>query len=67
MNVTVNGEQHVLMGSKSLDAFIASLKLQSEQGVAVCINEEIINRSEWSTHVIHENDRIELIQATQGG
>ncbi len=38
-----------------------------QKGIAVAINDEVVPRSQWSTHLIVDGDRIELIRATQGG
>lgn len=37
------------------------------RGIAVAINERVVRRTEWSEYSVSEGDRIEIIQATQGG
>ena len=44
---------------------VASLDLK--KGIAIAINDEVIRRSDWAVTKIQNNDRILIIQATQGG
>lgn len=37
------------------------------QGIAVAVNERVIRRADWTGHAVSAGDRIEIIQATQGG
>jgi sulfur carrier protein len=46
---------------------VAALGLVERKGVAIAINDEVVPRSAWSVRRLVENDRILVIQATQGG
>ncbi|RTY84121.1 sulfur carrier protein ThiS [Flavobacterium sp. LS1P28] len=38
-----------------------------QNGIAVAINNSIIPKSNWNSHIIQETDNILIISATQGG
>lgn len=37
------------------------------QGIAVAVNDTVIPRSEWQTHMLQSNDFVLIIKAAQGG
>ena len=39
----------------------------SLKGIAVALNQTIVNKSDWKHKIIKENDSILIITATQGG
>ena len=66
MNIIVNDEPLSL----DMPVTISQLLIQLEQpsiGVALAINETIIPRENWETHVINDGDTILLFQAIAGG
>ncbi|MEU6167757.1 sulfur carrier protein ThiS [Streptomyces tanashiensis] len=66
MNVSVNGETRELTGPLSLDALVATLT-SARSGVAAALNETVVPRGEWSTTLLGEGDRVEVLTAVQGG
>ena len=38
-----------------------------QNGIALAINDTIIPKSNWNSHIIQETDNILIITATQGG
>ncbi|MCY4036435.1 MAG: sulfur carrier protein ThiS [bacterium] len=62
MIVIVNGEtQDVAPGCT-----VAALA-PNQRGVAVAVNREIVPRSEWNQALLAEGDRVEILEAAQGG
>ena len=62
MIVVVNGEaQEVAVGCT-----VGALA-PDQRGVAVAVNREIVPRSRWSEARLAEGDRIEILEAAQGG
>ncbi len=66
MNIHVNGNTQNLPEACSLTSLLHLLEL-AEKCVAVEINDEVIPRSQHTTHVLAEGDRIEIIHAIGGG
>lgn len=72
MNIFINGKAHFVSEKKLLLAelllqFLQKNELKEIRGVAVAVNGSLIRRSEWQTHIIFEQDEIEILTATQGG
>ncbi len=68
MKIILNGnEKDVNDGANLLDLLSQSKISNDKQGVAVAINEDVISREEWKQIKLKQNDRIEIIQAVQGG
>ncbi len=65
MTVTVNGEPRRLAPGASVRAVVDTLG--SDKGVAVAVNGEVVPRSTWGTRVLHDDDRVEVLTAAQGG
>lgn len=66
MNIRVNGKPQDLPEACSLTRLLHLLGL-AEKCVAVEINDEVIPRSQHTTHALAEGDRIEIIHAIGGG
>jgi len=68
VKIILNGnEKDVNDGANLLDLLSQSKISNDKQGVAVAINEDVISRKEWKQIKLKQNDRIEIIQAVQGG
>tara|TARA_Y100000031_G_C8064355_1_gene312125 strand:+ start:274 stop:480 length:207 start_codon:yes stop_codon:yes gene_type:complete len=68
VKIILNGnEKDVNNGTNLLDLLSQSKISNDKQGVAVAINEDVISREEWKQIKLKQNDRIEIIQAVQGG
>ncbi|WP_291097047.1 MULTISPECIES: sulfur carrier protein ThiS [unclassified Flavobacterium] len=47
---------------------LLDLEIPNKQnGIAVAINNTVIPKPNWNTHLLNENDEILIISATQGG
>ncbi len=68
MKIIFNGNERVLSDKAYLYDLLLQLKVKEDKpGVAVAINDNIIVKSEWQYTKLKENDRVEIIQAVQGG
>ena len=68
MKVVLNGEQRDLRdGVTVVDAIDASGAPRSRDGVAVAVDGEVVPRGRWSEHGLAEGQRVEVLQAVQGG
>ena len=67
MTIRLNDKELVIADAATLGVLLGELGLAERRGVAVAINDAVVSRSSWSTRQLTENDRVLLIQATQGG
>jgi len=68
IQIKVNGEPREVAPEITLQVFLESLNLPTmERGVAVCVNGEVVRRTEWPQTTIAPADELEIVQATQGG
>lgn len=67
-SIQLNGEIRKIPSGWTLIQLLDSLDLSnSEFGIAVCLNDEIISRTDWNHRILVEKDHIEIVNATQGG
>jgi sulfur carrier protein len=68
MNVVLNGEPRELAeGASVSDAVAASGAPPEGRGVAVAVDGEVVPRGRWSETSLSEGQRVEVLQAVQGG
>jgi sulfur carrier protein len=68
MNVTLNGETAELRDGATVDDAVAASGVhESRRGVAVAVDGEVVPRGEWQATELREGQRIEVLQAVQGG
>jgi sulfur carrier protein len=68
VNVVLHGEPHALPDGATVDdAVAASGAHESRRGVAVAIDGEVVPRGQWDATALQEGQRVEVLQAVQGG
>ncbi|MAL85302.1 MAG: thiamine biosynthesis protein ThiS [Opitutae bacterium] len=67
MKIYVNDNLKTIEEGLSLALFLENLEMHDLSGWAVAINEEIVPTEKLSEISLNEDDRIILVQATQGG
>lgn len=67
MEVTVNQQNFTVSEKCSVEELLAIALNRSATGIAVAVNQTIVPKSDWKTHLLHPDDDIILIKATQGG
>ena len=67
MNISLNDEPHEIGEGMKLKDFLITLDFDDFKGWAVAINENVIPRNTFQDVILHEGDKLLLIQATQGG
>jgi sulfur carrier protein len=68
MRVLLNGETAELAEGATVQAAVDSLELPaSGRGLAVAVDAEVVPRTEWNRHELHEGARVEVLRAIQGG
>jgi thiamine biosynthesis protein ThiS len=66
MKITLNGEPRSLTTKISLKQLVSELGLDNKR-LAIEVNQEIVPRSEYDTHLLQEADQVEIVQAIGGG
>jgi sulfur carrier protein len=68
MNVVLNGEPHELPDEATVRAAIAASGAHGEgRGVAVALDGEVVPRGRWDATPLRDGQRVEVVQAVQGG
>ncbi len=67
MIVLVNDESQDVSDGMSLQQLLEELGFAEKKGIAVAVNQTVVSRSDWGSHVLIDRDSVTLIQATQGG
>ena len=66
MIIKVNNKEMELAHQASLQQLAETLQMP-EKGVAVAVNNRMIQRTQWSETILQENDQIVVIKAACGG
>ncbi|MES9992356.1 MAG: sulfur carrier protein ThiS [Candidatus Thiodiazotropha sp.] len=66
MQIYLNGEEKQIPDASNMAKLIELLELGGQR-IAVEVNEELVPRSSFNQHLLHEQDRVEIIQAVGGG
>ena len=67
MEVIINHNKTELKETSSLFSLLQLQDLSEKKGIAVAVNNKVIPRSKWDSHILNSNDSITIIKATQGG
>jgi len=66
LRVYVNGEAKELSAPLSLSELITQLDLPPQR-IAVELNRDVVRRHDWSSTLLQENDRLEIVHFVGGG
>ena len=66
MKVFVNGEEKDFSAAISLSELITQLDLPAAR-IAIELNREVVRRSDWSSTMLKDGDRIEIVHFVGGG
>lgn len=66
MKVQVNNKEVELISASTISELTQQLELPA-QGVAIAVNNQLIPRTQWDEHTLHENDHLVIIKAACGG
>jgi sulfur carrier protein len=69
MNIQVNDKSVVVDESATLEAVLDSLENIPAGcgGIAVAVNDELVHRTEWASHILNDGDHVLIIKAASGG
>ena len=66
VTITVNEKKHSFPQSTTLLEVLIQLEIP-QNGIAIAINNNIIQKSKWSKTTLANTDALLIIKATQGG
>ncbi len=66
MEIELNGVAHQIADGQNLFELVIALGLSSH-AIAVAVNRSIVARSLWKTHVLRQNDKVDVVRAIGGG
>ncbi|MES9843953.1 MAG: sulfur carrier protein ThiS [Candidatus Sedimenticola sp. PURPLELP] len=66
MQIFINGEEKQFPDGSNMAAIIESLELTGQR-IAVEVNEELVPRSTFDSHLLQPGDQIEIVNAIGGG
>ncbi len=64
--IVVNGEPSEIEPGMTVGDLVAALGAPA-RGVAVAVDAEVVPRGEWSSYVVADGARVEVLTAVQGG
>jgi sulfur carrier protein len=68
MRIFVNGEPRTVPEDSTVASLVAHAgAAESERGVAVAIDAEVVPRSEWERTPLADGQHVEILAAIQGG
>lgn len=66
MNIQLNGEQHALPDNSTAQDLVEQLGL-GDKRLAMEVNREIVPRTTYAEHQLHDDDDVEIVRAIGGG
>jgi thiamine biosynthesis protein ThiS len=66
MKLIINGEERDFSPPLSLAQLVEQLGMKSDR-VAVELNRQIVERAQWASIALRENDRLEIVHFVGGG
>jgi len=66
MNITINGNKKEIENINNVRELLGFL-LETDRGIIVELNGEIVHRDHWEERPVREGDDVELIQFIGGG
>ena len=66
MRIVVNGESREFSEGVTLSVLIDLLELPTQR-IAVELNRQVVRRVDWSTTVLKNDDRLEIVHFVGGG
>jgi len=67
MNIYFNSDPVAIGDNISLDALLVSKDFDTKTGIAVAVNNSVVGRQDWKSHILKENDKVLVISAVKGG
>lgn len=66
MKIVINGEEKEFEQNQTLSAVLKELSLESKV-MAAAVNMNIVKQDQWENFVLHDGDKLELLDFVGGG
>lgn len=66
MQILCNGSPQALPAGATVQTLVELLSIEPK-GVAVAVEDALVTKVLWSSHVLNEGSRVTIIRAAQGG
>jgi len=66
IDIIVNGENKTIANDATLKQVITTLQIE-DKVMAAAVNMEIVKKENWATHLLMQDDKLELLQFVGGG
>ena len=67
MNIYFNSESVAIDDNISLHGLLVSKNFVTKTGIAVAVNNTVVGKQDWKSHILKEGDEVLVISATKGG
>lgn len=67
MVVFVNDAPRALLSNATVKTLMDDLSMATRTGIALAINDVVVPRLDWHHHSLHDQDRVVVLTASQGG
>lgn len=67
MNIYFNSEPIAIEDNISLHVLLVSKDFDTKKGIAVAVNNTVVGKQDWKSHILKEDDKVLVILATKGG
>lgn len=64
--IVINGEQREFAPNTTLAEVLKELSLEGKV-MAAAVNMDIVKQDKWTSHIMNDNDRLELLDFVGGG
>jgi len=67
MQISLNDIAKEVGGQTTVQQLLNEFHGDKQNGIAVAVNENVVPKKEWHSHLLNEKDNVLIIKATQGG
>ncbi len=67
MEIILNNQSHIIDEGSTLQDIVLAQLGDKQKGVAIAVNNIVIQKQDWTVTTLKSNDNILIIKATQGG
>jgi sulfur carrier protein len=67
MEIILNDSIKEVGAGTTVQQLMDNIHGDRQNGIAVAVNETVVPKKEWNSHLLNEKDSILIIKATQGG